>query len=158
MPSLSPYLYTQQHLGRKGGRVRLPFLHKQNLQIFSFWEIKTKGGTTFVFTTRQYFVLFARLFYSKRVILTPTLTLFIIMTVLLFNMYFMEISMVNLRRKPWTIGNSKNSHLSIEVKLLLYQTTSNIFTEQSWNFISLEVLQHNIITFICNHIPSGNSQ
>lgn len=80
------------------------------------------------------------------------------MTVLLFNMYFMEISLVNLRRKPSTIGNSKNSHLSIEVKLFLYWTTSNIFTEQSWNLISLEVLQHNIITFIYNHIPSGNSQ
>lgn len=114
-----------------------------------------------MFIMRQYFVLFARLFCSKsmtEVILTPTLTLFIIMTVLLFNMYFMEISMVNLRRKPSTIGNSKNSHLSIEVKLFLYQTTSNIFTEQSWNFISSEVLQHNIITFIYNHIPSGNSQ
>lgn len=95
---------------------------------------------------------------TTEVILTPTKTLFIIMTVLLFNMYFMEIIMVNLRRKSWTMGNSNNSHLFIEVKLFLYQTTSNIFTEQSWNFISLEILQHNIITFIYNHIPSGNSQ
>lgn len=80
------------------------------------------------------------------------------MTVLLFNMYFMQNRIVNLRRKYWTIGNSHNSHLSIEVELFLYQTTSNIFTEQSWNFISLEIIQHSIITLIYNHFPSGNSQ
>jgi len=56
------------------------------------------------------------------------------------------------------MSNSNNSHLSTEVELFLYQTTSNIFTEQSWNFTSLEILQHNIITFIYNHMPSGNSQ
>lgn len=84
--------------------------------------------------------------------------LFIIMTVLLFNMYFMEIRMVNLRRKCWIIDNNKNSHLHIVVKLFLYQTISSIFTEQSWNFISLGILQHSIIIFIYNHTSSGNSK
>lgn len=56
------------------------------------------------------------------------------------------------------MGNSKNNHLPIEVNLFLYETTLNIFTEQSWNFISLEILQHNITAFIYNHIPLGYSQ